>query len=151
MGLRYEVHYQNTMMKGVFVGFKSNSTFCPYKIQYNLHSLAHRSRLALTTLYLGYIELFWRFIPSTDKIPVSYSTLANWTMTSSFPMLGTLFVPYFLFGRLHGSRLIRTETPIDAFVREMSIELISVNRTSRLCSAIWAILSYRVYIIPHFL
>ena len=41
-------------------------------------------------------------------------------MTSSFPMLGTLFVPDFLFGRPFG--LIRTETPIDAFVQVGGLE-----------------------------
>ena len=49
-----------------------------------------------------------------------YSTLANWTMASSFPMLGTLFVPDFLFGRPFG--LIRTETPIDALAGNTGFE-----------------------------
>ena len=58
-----------------------------------------------------------------SKLPTAqyhYSTLANWTMASSFPMLGTLFIPDFLFGRPVG--LIRTETPIDALAGNTGFE-----------------------------
>ena len=73
--------------------------------------------------HLSYIELFdGLFLPPT-RCQYLILLSPNWTMESSFPMLGTLFVPYFLFGRLHGSKLIRTETPIDALDAGARFEL----------------------------
>lgn len=83
-----------------------------YKIQYNLHAWPRPTHLP--SPILGYIELLDGLILPPTRCQYLILLLPNWTMESSFPMLGTLFVPYFLFGRLYGSRLIRTETPIDA-------------------------------------
>lgn len=88
------------------------------------------------------------FLPPT-RCQYHYSTLANWTMTSSFPMLGTLFVPYFLFGRLHGSRLIRTKTPIDALAGTIGFEPMD-HGVKVHCLTTW-LRPYIIYIIPHLL
>lgn len=78
---------------------------------------SHHISPLLASLFEPPVNLFSRIC-----CQYHYSTLANWTVASSFPMLGTLFVPYFLFGRLYGNRLIRTETPIDALMRQVGIE-----------------------------
>ena len=77
----------------------------------------------LPSTILGYIELFWRFHPSTDKMPVSLFYFSQLDYDKLVSNAGYIVYSIFSFNRLHGSRLIRTETPIDALDAGARFEL----------------------------